>query len=111
MNAKDKEFILKRILETFPSTEPEFDIDWDMLEISFKAGQLERKEQYEKRIKDLQETCAQWERLSIDSRKAGVKEVVEWLKQYAIHGGNTPLDTVLIDLKEHSPYWLKRNGE
>ncbi len=46
-------------------------------EISFKAGLVKRQEQYEKRIKELQETCNQWERLSKDFKLAGIKEVVK----------------------------------
>jgi len=53
-------------------------------EISFKAGMVERQKETEKRIKDLQETCSQWERLSADSRKVGIREVVEWVKKEII---------------------------
>ena len=34
----------------------------------------------------------------------GRKEVVEWLKEYAIHGGKAPLKTVLLDMEVHSPF-------
>ncbi len=38
------------------------------------------------------------------SFKAGIREVVEWFRQYAIHGSKVQLEDVLIDLKAHSPY-------
>jgi hypothetical protein len=38
------------------------------------------------------------------ARQEGIREVVGWLEQYAIHGGKTPLSLVLDDLKTHSLY-------
>ena len=38
MEAKDKNTIQQQILAKYPGTIPEMDIDWDMMEISFKAG-------------------------------------------------------------------------
>ena len=38
------------------------------------------------------------------SYKAGIREVVEWLKEYAIHGGKVPLHLVLDDIETHSPF-------
>ena len=45
--------------------------------------------------------------------KAGIREVVEWLRQYAIHGSKVPLEVVLVDLEAHSPYGKpsSRTGE
>jgi len=39
MEAKDKKVITEYILCKFAGTDPEMDIDWDMMEISFQAGQ------------------------------------------------------------------------
>jgi len=41
MEAKDKRIIQEEILRRFAGTDPEMDIDWDMIEISFKAGRQE----------------------------------------------------------------------
>ncbi len=49
-------------------------------EISFKAGQSERIERYEKRINDLQNTCRLWKEMTEDLKKEGRKEVVEWVE-------------------------------
>ena len=38
MKAKDKQHIQQEIKLKFPGTSPEEDIDWEMIEISFKAG-------------------------------------------------------------------------
>ena len=38
MEAKDRQIIQQEILRKFPGTDPEIDIDWDIAEISFKAG-------------------------------------------------------------------------
>ena len=38
MNAEDMAQIKTEILRKFPGTDPEMDVDWDMMEISFKAG-------------------------------------------------------------------------
>jgi len=44
MEAKDRGTIQQEILQKYPGTDPEIDIDWDIVEISFKAGQdTERK--------------------------------------------------------------------
>ena len=32
-------------------------------------------------------------------------KLLEWLKEYAIHGGNVPLNQVLEDIRAHSPFW------
>ena len=48
------------------------------------------------------------------SFKAGIKEVVEWLQEYAIHGGEIPLKSVLEDIETHSPFMMsqaKRMGD
>ena len=48
------------------------------------------------------------------SFKAGIKEVVEWLQEYAIHGGEIPLKSVLVDIETHSPFMMsqaKRMGD
>ena len=37
-------------------------------------------------------------------KQEGIREVVEWLRQYAIRGGRVQLEYVLIDLDVHSPY-------
>ena len=39
-----------------------------------------------------------------EGEHAGRKEVVEWFRQYAIHGGKMVLEDVIIDLEAHSPY-------
>ena len=36
--------------------------------------------------------------------KAGTREIVEWLQQYAIRGRNIPLHLVLEDLETHSSF-------
>lgn len=41
MKAEDRNLIQKEILLKYPGTIPDMDIDWDMLEISFKAGMRE----------------------------------------------------------------------
>ena len=33
-----------------------------------------------------------------EARKAGIREVVEWLTKYAVHGKSTPLEIVLVEL-------------
>lgn len=38
MEAKDRKIIQEEILRKFPGTDPALDIDWQMIEISFKAG-------------------------------------------------------------------------
>ena len=48
------------------------------------------------------------------SFKAGIKEVVKWLQEYAIHGGEIPLKSVLEDIETHSPFMMsqaKRMGD
>ncbi len=39
MEAKDKSLIQQEILRVYPGTDPEIDIDWNIVDISFKAGQ------------------------------------------------------------------------
>lgn len=51
----------------------------------------------------------QYERI----KQEGIREVVEWLRQYSIHGKRVALEIVLIDLDAHSPYgkaFLKGKG-
>ena len=38
MKAKETKVIQEEILRKYPGTDPEIDIDWDIVEISFKAG-------------------------------------------------------------------------
>ena len=60
-------------------------------ELSFKAG-------YEQCASELEENyLLKW-------KQEGIREVVEWLRGYAEHGGEMPLSSVLIDLEAHSPY-------
>jgi hypothetical protein len=37
-------------------------------------------------------------------KRAGMREVVEWLELYATWGGRVPLSLVLDDMRVHSPY-------
>jgi len=37
-------------------------------------------------------------------KQGGIEKVVEWLKEYAVHGGNTSLCNVLLDMEVHSPF-------
>lgn len=55
----------------------------------------------------------QLEQQLLNERKAGIREVMEWLRQYSIHGSKMPLATVIDDLETHSPYGKpkSRNGE
>lgn len=39
MEAKTKDYLQQEILQKFPGTDPKMDIDWDVVEISFKAGE------------------------------------------------------------------------
>ena len=41
-------------------------------------------------------------------RQEGRKEVVEWLQEYAIHGGEIPLKSVLEDIETHSPFMMSQ---
>ena len=57
---------------------------------------------------------AKLERQAEISFKAGIKEVMEWLQEYAIHGGEIPLKSVLEDIETHSPFMMsqaKRMGD
>jgi len=45
------------------------------------------------------------------SFKAGIKEVVEWLQELAIHGGKTPLNEVLDIMVVHSPFTREDMGQ
>ena len=40
-------------------------------------------------------------------KQEGRKEVVEWLQEYAIHGGEIPLKSVLEDIETHSSFMMK----
>lgn len=71
MESKDKSYIQQEILRQYPRIDPEVDVNWVIVEVSFKAG---------------------------------MREVAEWLRQYAIHGSKVPLEDVLADLETHSPY-------
>ena len=46
-----------------------------------------------------------------EAKKQGVIELLNWLKEYAVHGNKVMLEDVLIDIKAHSPYGqaLKEN--
>jgi len=61
--------------------------------------------------------CSPWYLLSRDERegviadaasekayKESAKELLKWLKDYAIHGGTIPLVTVLEDIRVHSKW-------
>lgn len=52
MEAKDKKAITAEILRKFAGTDPEMDIDWEMMEISFKAGKEELKREILEWAKD-----------------------------------------------------------
>lgn len=41
MEAKDKRNLQDEILKRYPGFDPEMDIDWDIVEISFRAGMQE----------------------------------------------------------------------
>ncbi len=56
MEATTKAKIVRMILEKFPATDPDTDIDWEIAEITWKARDPEIAE----------------------ARKAGMREVVEW---------------------------------
>lgn len=38
MKAEDKQAIEQEVLKRFPGTDPEMDIDWEMMDIAFKEG-------------------------------------------------------------------------
>ena len=38
------------------------------------------------------------------AEKVGIQKVVDWLKEYALHGGNVPLKDVLEDMWAHTPW-------
>lgn len=40
MRESDQDKIQGEILEKYPGTNPDIDIDWDIVEIAFKAGQM-----------------------------------------------------------------------
>ena len=42
------------------------------------------------------------ERIREEAKQAGRREVVEWIKQYALHRGRMPLNIVIEDMKTHS---------
>lgn len=44
------------------------------------------------------------EEIITKTRQATLREVMEWLRQYAIHGSQITLEWVLDDLEIHSPY-------
>jgi len=41
MEAKDKQCIQEEIVRAYPGTDPDIDIDWEMIEIAFTAGMKE----------------------------------------------------------------------
>ncbi len=45
MEAKDRKNIEITVLENYPGMNPELDIDWDVAEISYKAGEDKGKKQ------------------------------------------------------------------
>ena len=47
MEAKDKQIIWQQIHKQFPGMDAELDVDWDIVEVSFKAGIKEGWEQAE----------------------------------------------------------------
>lgn len=39
-----------------------------------------------------------------EAEQRGIRQVVEWLKEYAVHGGYMPLKDVLEDIWAHTPW-------
>ena len=85
-------------------------------EISFKAGYESGWNDNKPYLPDDNEPWDREQTVFEDGKKAGRqegrKDVVEWLRQYAIHGGKIPLSSVIEDLETHSPYCnpKSRNG-
>jgi len=67
--------------------------------IAFKAGYKEG--QVDSEIESQQA----YEAGKDKGRREAMKEVVEWLQGYAIHGGNISLRNVLLDMEVHSPFY------
>ena len=65
-------------------------------------ARIAREDENRKQAEQVKEDAR--DRLWQEGRQAGIREVVEWLEKYAIHGGRQPLFNVLDDLKIHSPY-------
>lgn len=79
-------------------------------EISFKAGResildeaFNKIEVIEQSQKFLKGKLNDVELAIQQARLAGIKEVVDWLQEFAIHGGRTPLVEVLDIMAVHSP--------
>ena len=49
--------------------------------------------------------------LCMKHRREGRKELVEWLQEFAIHGGQTPLVEVLDIMAAHSPFMGRVKGD
>ena len=69
LEAKDKKYIQDEILRAYPGTDPEIDIDWDIVEISFKAGKEE-------------ESTQAYHVGLYDGILRGRKEVIEWVEEH-----------------------------
>ena len=54
--------------------------------------------------KKLEDTELATEQARAEGKKLGIKEVVGWLREYAVYSGRIPLNLVLEDMRAHSPF-------
>jgi len=80
----------------------------NLIEISFKAG--EEKEKQERKIVTDEQIEADEDVANLNYLN-GRKEVMDWLKEYAVHGGNISLRNVLLDMEVHSPFMNKPSSK
>jgi len=94
MKAKGKKAVIEEIWKRFPGMDTEVDIDWDMVEISFKAGE---EKEYKKWVDAFMKAgilIAEVDTVGIaidEAKRAGKMVVVEWVQN---HGGSLDANRV-----------------
>ena len=88
MKAEDKDYIRQQIMQKYPGTLAEMDIDWDMMEISFKAGEDQGYKNgsiagYNEATQKAMKSCNE---ALVTGHKLGIREVVEFVEGNLIGG-------------------------
>lgn len=109
MEAKDKEKLLRLTNAKYPGMNPEIDIDWDVAEISFKAG-------WEKGWREgINYSNERFKHKDVfkAGEKECIKEVVDWVKSYLIKQQGIPIGYLLLggELESKLKEWGIKEGQ
>lgn len=93
MEAKDRKNLEQEILKQYPGLNPEMDVDWDIVEISFKAG-------YEGAKEEMNLQTASLADMLLKHRQAGTREVMEPSDEL-LEIGRKAIEDVLVDWRDN----------